>query len=61
MSEPAKSSREAVNKIFGDVMPEIGPNERDRDSYEDAVDRDRWLRDNIPPHHDQRSIGSIDL
>lgn len=51
MSEAKKMSRHAVNKIFGDALPEIAPDERDTASPDDEADRDRWLRNNIPPHH----------
>lgn len=51
MPEVNKSSRHAVNKIFGEALPDIAPDERDTDSPDDDADRDRWLRNNIPPHH----------
>jgi len=48
----SKPSRDAVNKIFGDALPETTADERERDSPEDDTEHDRWLRDNVPPHHD---------
>lgn len=51
MAERNKFSRDAVNKIFGDALPEIAPDERDTASPDDDADRDRWLRRNVPPHH----------
>lgn len=51
MTEPTKRSRSAVNKIFGDELPEVSPRERDDQAAGDADERDRWLRENIPPHH----------
>ncbi len=52
MSEPAKRSRDAVNKIFGNALPEMSIDEREPVTPDDDADRDRWLRDNVPPHHD---------
>jgi hypothetical protein len=52
VSERQKPSRDAVNKIFGDSMPDIASSERDISSPQDEADHDRWLRENIPPHHD---------
>lgn len=51
MAEANKMSRHAVNKIFGEALPDIAPDERDTASPDDEADRDRWLRNNIPPHH----------
>jgi hypothetical protein len=48
----SKRSRDAVNNIFGDPLRELPVDERDSVSPDDAADRDQWLRDNIPPHHD---------
>ena len=52
MTEAPKPSRDTVNKIFGDPLPDITSDERDISSPDDNADHDRWLRDNIPPHHD---------
>lgn len=52
MTEPPKRSRDAVNKIFGDELPELTSDERVNVSPDDEAEHDRWLRDNIPPHHD---------
>jgi hypothetical protein len=43
-----KPRRNAVNKIFGEPLPEIAIDEH---SPDDDADHDRWLRDNAPPHH----------
>ncbi|WP_139335118.1 hypothetical protein [Mycobacterium sp. GA-1841] len=51
MAESDKISRHTVNKIFGEALPEIAPDERDTASPEEEADRDRWLRTNVPPHH----------
>ncbi|MHC9296640.1 hypothetical protein ACRCUN_29600 [Mycobacterium sp. LTG2003] len=52
MTNPDKLTRRTVNKIFGEELPGIAPDERDTASPDDDADHDRWLRDNIPPHHD---------
>ncbi|WP_172800609.1 hypothetical protein [Mycobacterium sp. IS-1496] len=52
MTERAKPSRDSVNKIFGETLPETSSDERDDRAGEDEAQHDRWLRDNIPPHHD---------
>jgi hypothetical protein len=51
VKKPSKRSRKAVNKIFGDPLRELPSDERDNFSPEDEADHDRWLRDNMPPHH----------
>lgn len=51
MSEGERPSRDAVNKIFGESIPNITSDERDDSHPGDDADRDRWLRDNVPPHH----------
>lgn len=51
MSEPTRPSRHLVNKIFGDSIPDTTGDERDDPAPADDAERDRWLRDNVPPHH----------
>lgn len=51
MSGPSKPSRDVVNAIFGEELPGTTRDERDADLSAEASDRDRWLRDNVPPHH----------
>jgi hypothetical protein len=45
--------RRRLDEVFGDVLPETTSDERDdrddRDAGGDASDR--WLRDQVPPHH----------
>jgi hypothetical protein len=45
-------------RIFGEVLPEVtgderGPSRADGDSgkTERGDEQERWLRDNVPPHH----------
>ncbi len=51
MTNSGRHSRDSVNEIFGDPIPDITSDERDDIRPEDAAERDRWLRDNVPPHH----------
>ncbi len=46
-----KPDREAVNRVFGSELPQASSDEIDPSEGADAADRDRWLRDNVPPHH----------
>jgi hypothetical protein len=48
-SEAARRRRLA--EVFGDVLPDTTSDERDpqRPSDEDAGDR--WLKEQVPPHH----------
>lgn len=43
MTGPAGGDRE--------LFPQTSADERDPDASRDADERDRWLRDNVPPHH----------
>jgi len=46
-----RPSRDLVNEVFGEELPSVTRDERDGGAAEDGADRDRWLRDNVPPHH----------
>jgi len=52
MTQPPKRSRDLVNKVFGEAFPAVSGDEREPDSPDTDADHDRWLRDNVPPHHD---------
>ena len=52
MNDEPKRTRDAVNKIFGDPLRELPVDEPDSFSPDDTAEHDRWLRDNVPPHHD---------
>ena len=52
MTASSKPSRDAVNKIFGEELPQASTDERVADSPVADAEHDEWLRDNIPPHHD---------
>jgi hypothetical protein len=51
MTEHSKKPRGAVNKIFGEEIPQASTDERDDGADDREADRDEWLRDNVPPHH----------
>jgi len=51
VSRDVKSRSAAVNEVFGDVLPESSSDDRDLDVAEDRRERDRWIRENRPPHH----------
>lgn len=44
------ADRRRIDEIFGDVLPDITGDERDRPRATDRDD-DRWYLDNRPPHH----------
>ncbi|WP_197417729.1 hypothetical protein [Mycobacterium sp. GA-2829] len=52
MTGEAKRPRRSVNEIFGETLPETTADERDDRAREEEGSHDRWLRDNVPPHHD---------
>ena len=45
-----RPDKATVNKIFGTELPQVSSDERDPDAATEDGDRDRWLRDNVPPH-----------
>ncbi|MDX6358528.1 MAG: hypothetical protein QOH37_1582 [Nocardioidaceae bacterium] len=48
--ESEVARRKRLDEVFGDVLPETTNDERDdRDAGGDASDR--WLREQVPPHH----------
>ncbi|WP_172800263.1 MULTISPECIES: hypothetical protein [unclassified Mycobacterium] len=51
MTDPSKRARDALDDVFGEDMPQISADERDTQSPDDEAERDRWLRENLPPHH----------
>jgi hypothetical protein len=51
MTDPAKPERGSVNPIFGELLPMASSDERDEGSSVEDAERERWLRDNVPPHH----------
>lgn len=51
MTEAERPDKASVNEIFGSELPQESADERDPDAAAEWADRDRWLRDNVPPHH----------
>lgn len=41
-----------VNRVFGEAFAKATSDEWEPTSPEDEAERERWLRENIPPHHD---------
>ena len=52
MTPHSRRSQDAVNKVFGEDLSDMSVDDRDDPSPDDDADRERWLRDNVPPHHD---------
>lgn len=52
MTYPPPRRRDSVNKIFGEILPETTADERAAEPGERDADRDRWLQENVPPHHE---------
>jgi hypothetical protein len=48
---PGRPDKASVNAIFGSDLPQESTDERDPEAAVESADRDRWLRDNVPPHH----------
>ncbi|MCH9733418.1 MAG: hypothetical protein K0U78_02530 [Actinomycetia bacterium] len=51
MTDAPRTPQRPANKIFGDALPEIGPDERENVSPDDDDDNDQRLKENRPPHH----------
>jgi hypothetical protein len=47
MTRPRGDDRSLINRVFGNELPQESTDEYDRD----ADDRERWFRENVPPHH----------
>ena len=48
-AETAWQRRRRLAAVFGDVLPETTTDERD--PAEEQGTSDRWLREQVPPHH----------
>jgi hypothetical protein len=51
MADPPKRSRDSVDEIFGDPLPPPKSMDDSDSSRPDDDERERWLRENVPPHH----------
>ena len=40
-------------RVFGDSLPETTSDEREPGAPERETSADRWLREQVPPHHGQ--------
>ena len=43
--------RKRLAEVFGDSLPETTSDERDDDAPARESASDRWLREQVPPHH----------
>jgi hypothetical protein len=43
--------RRRLEEVFGDVLPETTDDERDPETPSDGEAQERWLRNQVPPHH----------
>ncbi len=50
--EQAPDRDQRLLRVFGDVLPDIAADDRPDHEELSSEERDRWLRDNRPPHHD---------
>ncbi len=55
MSERAAETewerKKRLARVFGDALPETTRDERDDAASERESSSDRWLREQVPPHH----------
>jgi len=53
-AEPEWKRRRRLARIFGDELPDTTSDERDEPSAQKSESAsDRWLREQVPPHHGQ--------
>jgi hypothetical protein len=53
VKEAATSHVRRLHRVFGDVLPDSTADDLPDDrGDEEPNERDQWLRDNRPPHHD---------
>lgn len=51
-AETPAQRRRRLAEIFGDVLPDVTTDERDEpDTNPGETAGDRWLREQVPPHH----------
>ncbi|MGH3779783.1 MAG: hypothetical protein ACRDRO_03905 [Pseudonocardiaceae bacterium] len=50
MSASRRKAR--LDLVFGDVLPDSTSDDRPWRADAEPDERDQWLRDNRPPHHD---------
>ncbi len=52
VQENAIDRKRRLHRVFGEVLPDSTSDDRPGQGDEEPDERDRWLRDNLPPHHD---------
>ncbi len=52
VQENAIDRKRRLHRVFGDVLPDCTSDDRTGQENDKPDERDRWLRDNRPPHHD---------
>ncbi|MEZ0341959.1 hypothetical protein ACAG25_18485 [Mycobacterium sp. pV006] len=52
MTQRRKPSKQELDEVFGTALPDTTRDERDLDASAEGPAHERWLRDNVPPHHD---------
>ena len=52
MTQTPKRRSDSVNELLKKAFPEVLDTEREPVAPEDIDARERWLRENIPPHHE---------
>ncbi|WP_165604685.1 hypothetical protein [Mycolicibacterium elephantis] len=52
MGDAPKPSREELDRVFGDPLPSKEADEDDTSRRDQDGAHERWLRDNVPPHHE---------
>ena len=50
-AEAEAARRRRLDEVFGDVLPETTSDERDDRDDRGGDATDRWLREQVPPHH----------
>lgn len=55
MDEAARKRAEHLRRVFGDALPDTTADERDDGGPDRDDGRERWYRENRPPHHDPPS------
>jgi hypothetical protein len=48
--KPGFRERRRLDEVFGEVLPTVTGDERDPEPA-DGAERERWYRENRPPHH----------
>jgi len=52
VDEVVRQRAERLCRVFGEVLPDPTADERGEDDADRDADRERWYRENRPPHHD---------